>query len=120
LGVYRQRNRNYSATVRRLAVALQFESGHLLGNVIHRHLFTGFNDPKGDIVQISAAGVRITGVIDEPRWRRHQDVATVDDRQKNPLLARERRDRLIAEYVPAAIDDDFAGFDRRAANTPRP
>jgi len=37
----------------------------LFGNVIHRDLFTGFNNANGYVVTVAAAGVGIAGVVDE-------------------------------------------------------
>jgi hypothetical protein len=80
----------------------------MFGSIIHRNLFIGFDDPNRDIVPVGASGVRVTGVIDEPRWRPHQDVLTVDDRKENPLFLWKSLDRFVAQYFPASINDDVA------------
>ena len=100
-----------SATIRRFAIALKSQPGHMFGNIVHRNLFASFNDPSGDIVPVGAMGVRIAGVIDEPRWRLHEDVVTVDDGKESPLFRWKSIDRFIAQYLPAPINDDFAQFD---------
>ena len=80
----------------------------MFGDIVHGNLFTGFNDPNGDITPVGAAGVRIAGMIDEPRWRLHQDVLTVHDRNENPLFWWKSLEGFIVQYFPASIDDDFA------------
>ena len=92
-------------------MALKSQPGYLFGNIVHRHLFTSFNDPSGDIVPVCATGVRIAGVIDEPRWRLHENVLTVDDGKESPLFHWKSPERFVAQYDPASIDDDHARFD---------
>ena len=92
----------------------------MLGDIVHRNLFTGFDDPNRDIVPAGASGVRITGVVDEPRRRPHQDVLTVDDLQENPLFRWKSLDRFVAQYFPASIDDDVARLKASCRKDPAP
>ena len=92
----------------------------MLGGIVHRDLFSGFDDPNRDIVPAGASGVRITGVVDESRRRPHQDVFAVDDLEKNPLARWKSLDRFVAQYFPASIDDDVARLKASCRKDPSP
>jgi len=92
----------------------------LLGNIIHRDFFTGFDDANGDVAAVAAARIGIAGVIHETCGRVKQDVLSVHDRKKSALFFWKSLDLFVAQHFPASINDHFACLDSRCCKDSAP